>query len=76
MADEEIRKENVGQNVLDLEEYESWQKLNAEDKIPAKRKSSLSPEVSYNPSKKRKIPGASQPKNAVQALNEYKTGGW
>ena len=73
-ADVERKMEKVEQNVINLEEYRSWQNLKAEDKMPPKRKSSFPPEVFYMPSKKRKLSGPTQPKNAVQALNEYKTG--
>ena len=72
----DIEMENFEQHIPHLEEYKTWQALKSGEVIPAKRKSAGDAEVSYIPSKKKKISGPVQTKNAVQALNEYKTGGW
>ena len=72
----DIEMENFEQQIPHLEEYKTWQALKSGEVIPAKRKSAGDAEVSYIPSKKKKISGPVQTKNAVQALNEYKTGGW
>ena len=59
-----------------FEEYQNWQNIKESSvNMPVKRKSSGSgTQVSAVPSKKKKISGLVPTKNAVQALNEYKTG--
>ena len=64
--------------VAKLEEYRSWSDNLSKDEIqslderkPSKRKAFT--EASPPPAKKKKA-GPPQPKNAVQALNEYKAG--
>ena len=59
-----------------FEKYQSWQDMKESAvNMPVKRKSSGSgTQVSALPSKKKKMSGLVPTKNAVQALNEYKTG--
>ena len=71
---EKLEKEVVAK----LEEYRSWSDNLTKDEIqslderkPSKRKSYT--ETSPVPIKKKKV-GPTQPKNAVQTLNEYKAG--
>ena len=54
-----------------VQEYESWQNMK---QIPAKRKAPGSDTEPSVHSKKKKLSGSLQTKNAVQALNEYKPG--
>ena len=56
---------------LAVQDYESWQMM---EQIPAKRKAPGSDTEPPFLSKKKKISGSLQTKNAVQALNEYKPG--
>ena len=54
-----------------FEKYQSWKDMKESAvNMPVKRKSS----GSALPSKKKKMSGLVPTKNAVQALNEYKTG--
>ena len=54
-----------------VQDYESWQNMK---QIPAKRKAPGSDTEPFVNSKKKKLSGSLQTKNAVQALNEYKPG--
>ena len=61
----------MAQEGLAVQDYESWQSMN---QIPAKRKAPGSDTEPVVHSKKKKLSGSLQTKNAVQALNEYKPG--
>ena len=56
---------------LAVQDYESWQMM---QQVPPKRKAPGSDPEPLVHTKKKKISGSLQTKNAVQALNEYKSG--
>ena len=61
----------MAEDALAVQEYASWQAMK---QIPPKRKAPVSDTEPSLQSKKKKISGSPQTKNAVQALNEYKPG--
>ena len=61
----------MAEEALAVQEYASWQAM---QQIPPKRKAPVSDTEPSLQSKKKKISGSPQTKNAVQALNEYKPG--
>ena len=61
----------MAEDALAVQEYASWQAMK---QMPPKRKAPVSDTEPSLQSKKKKISGSPQTKNAVQALNEYKPG--